>query len=154
MGSKRVEDRKRSSTAVQAAVRNHLHAIARGLAELFGEETGPAIAVLLDRAVEKLAEDTAAMIRADDIRNSGCNAGRIVDAANGGRPKAAEEARLDAIERYDRTFSVTAHLVSTLLAVAGEKDLACELRPSAERAGRTAALDRDSGELGPIPFET
>lgn len=154
MGSKRVEERQRSSTAVQAAVRNHLHSIARGLGELFGEETGPAIAVLLDRAVEKLAEDTADMMRADDFLNE-CEGARALDVGGSGdRISGAKEARLDAIDRYDRTFSVTANLVSTLLAVAGREDLACEVRPSTERAGRTAALDRDSGEFGIVPLES
>ena len=43
-----------------------------------------------------------------------------------------------AIEKYDGAFSSTANLVSTLLAMAGEKDLARRVRPSTRRAGQTA----------------
>jgi hypothetical protein len=43
-----------------------------------------------------------------------------------------------AIEKYDEAFSSTANMVSTLLAIAGEKDLARRVRPSTRRAGQTA----------------
>lgn len=155
MGSKTVADRQKSSMSVQTAVRNHMHIIARGLGEIYGEETGPAIAVLLDRAVEKLAQDTVSMLKADDGYTNGNDSTGVNNSkAYNGQGLVTREDRRDAIDRYDRTFSVTANLVSTLLAIAGEEDLACRVRPSAARRGRTAAMDRDSAEMQVLSLGT
>ena len=66
MVSKMVTDRQKSSESVQAAGRTHRDLVARGFAELFGEEAGPAIRILFDLFVKRLARDTEAMIDADD----------------------------------------------------------------------------------------
>jgi hypothetical protein len=52
-----------------------------------------------------------------------------------------------AIEGYDRTFSETANLVSVLLAVAGEKELAKRVRPSSRRPGQTAENAPAAGSI-------
>ena len=51
--------------------------------------------------------------------------------------EATLSAKNDAIEDYDRAFSVTANLFSALLDAAGKKDLAKKVRPSTRRAGQT-----------------
>lgn len=47
-------------------------------------------------------------------------------------------AKYAAIEAYDTAFSAAANLVSTLLEIAGQKDLAKRVRPSTRRPGQTA----------------
>jgi len=44
-----------------------------------------------------------------------------------------------AVERYDRSFSTTAGLLSHLLRAAGEEEIADEIKPSTRKPGRTAA---------------
>ncbi len=45
-----------------------------------------------------------------------------------------------AIETYDQAFACTANMVSTMLQVAGEKDLAKSVRPSTRRTGQTMEI--------------
>ena len=52
--------------------------------------------------------------------------------------EAALTAKHAAIDLYDDTFSIAADLVSTLLQVAGQTDLAKRVRPSTRRSGQTA----------------
>jgi hypothetical protein len=46
-------------------------------------------------------------------------------------------AKRERIEKYDAAFSSTANIVSALLQIAGEKELAGRVRPSGRRAGQT-----------------
>jgi hypothetical protein len=48
--------------------------------------------------------------------------------------------------RYDATFSQTATLVSTFLAIAGESELARRLRPSTRKRGQT--IEHAGGDNG------
>ncbi len=58
-------------------------------------------------------------------------------------------AKYASIETYDRTFSLAANLVSTLLDLAGQKDLARRVRPSTRRAGQTAEDAPSEGTVDP-----
>ena len=49
-----------------------------------------------------------------------------------------------AIEQYDRGFSLTASLLSILLKTTGEDELADRVRPSARRAGQTVAFETET----------
>ncbi|MDJ0761389.1 MAG: hypothetical protein QNJ97_00250 [Myxococcota bacterium] len=60
-------------------------------------------------------------------------------------------AKRAAIATYDEAFSATANLLSTLLSLAGEKDLAKRVRPSTRRSGQTA---EDAPNTGSQPFDT
>ncbi len=142
MGSNSVTKRCKSSACVQAAVRSHADAIARSLGEFFGEETGPAVAVLLDRIGERLEVDTNSMIRRDDelLGSIGEDPGRIAS-RNGNNKMLAMH---DAVDQYDRTFEKAAHLLSVLLNIAGQGELARQVRPSKSRAGLTAELADDN----------
>jgi len=55
-------------------------------------------------------------------------------------------ARNTAIEKYDRTFSKTADLMSSLLSIAGKDELAQRVRPSRRRSGQTAEVANDAKE--------
>lgn len=55
-----------------------------------------------------------------------------------------------AVEKRDRKFSAGANLISALLAVAGEDELARRVRPTGRNPGTTAAMDEDAGET-PAP---
>ncbi len=66
MVSKMVTDRQKSSESVQAAGRTHGDLVANGFAKLFGEEAEPAIRILFNLFVKRLAADTKVMIDADD----------------------------------------------------------------------------------------
>lgn len=57
--------------------------------------------------------------------------------------EAATIRKTRAIEAYDEVFSQTASLVSTLLRIAGETDLADRVRPSSRRRGQTVADEQD-----------
>ncbi len=119
--------RRKSSASVQVAIKEHAGIMARVMADLLGEETGPAVAVLLDRAFEQLEKDTIAMVRAESAH--------IKDVA----VEVNELAYHDACSQYDRTFSVVARLASTLLEVVGQTDVARLVGPSEQRPGLTVA---------------
>ena len=74
MPSKMVTDRQKSSESVQAACNTHRDAMASGIAETLGDPSLVKNALtLITKAVDRLREDTAAMITADDanIRERG-----------------------------------------------------------------------------------
>ncbi|MCP4677835.1 MAG: hypothetical protein GY854_20415 [Deltaproteobacteria bacterium] len=127
MSSQGVVARQKSSASVQVAIKNHTGAMARGMGDLLGEETGPAAAVLLDRALEQLETDTHAMLQAES------------DHLKDIEIEVNDLAFHDALRQYDRTFSVVARLASTLLEVVGETDIARKVGPSEQRPGLTAA---------------
>ena len=52
----------------------------------------------------------------------------------------------ESMKLYDRTFSATANLVSTLLKVAGENELARRVRPSTRKPGQTVEVAKDGPE--------
>jgi hypothetical protein len=61
-------------------------------------------------------------------------------------------AKQKAISSYDQTFSHTATLVSTFLAIAGETELARRVRPSTRKTGQTVEEAGDEGsEPGAAP---
>ncbi len=127
MSSNGVVARRKSSASVQAAIRNNTGTMARGMGDLLGEETGPATAVLLDRSLAQLEADTIAMVGAEKthLRDVGIEANDL--------------AFRDAVRNYDRTFLAVARLVSTLLQVVGEAEIAHQIGPSEQRPGLTAA---------------
>ena len=53
----------------------------------------------------------------------------------------------ESMEQYDRTFSAAANLISTLLKVSGESELARRVRPSTRKPGQTVEVAKD--ELAP-----
>ena len=53
----------------------------------------------------------------------------------------------ESMEQFDRTFSAAANLISTLLKVAGETELARRVRPSTRKPGQTVEVAKD--ELAP-----
>jgi len=127
MSSEGVVARRKSSASVQVAIKEHTGIIARGIGDLLGEETGPATAVLLDRALEQLETDTLAMVQAESVH--------LKDVA----VEMNDLAFHDALRQYDRTFSIAARLASTLLELVGQKDIARQVGPSEQRPGLTAA---------------
>jgi hypothetical protein len=91
------------------------------------------MAVVPAKLVEPLAEPTEALRLAlqevtDEQRESDM----------------AQIAKNQAIAEYDKAFAVAANLMSTLLEMAGERDLARRVRPSNRRPGTT--VDVAGGE--------
>ncbi|MGI5861574.1 MAG: hypothetical protein ACOX6T_05890 [Myxococcales bacterium] len=60
-----------------------------------------------------------------------------------------QQAKNRAIEEYDRTFSLTATLLSTLLEAAGEKTLARRVRPSTRHPGQTIEAAAEATTITP-----
>jgi hypothetical protein len=61
---------------------------------------------------------------------------------------AAYVAKKQAMDTFDTVFSCTANLVSALLHIAGEDELADRVRPSGRKTGRTVADARDDEATG------
>lgn len=60
----------------------------------------------------------------------------------------------EAMGRYDRTFSITANLISHMLRAAGEVELATRVRPSTRKPGQTIEDSKEEiGETGSEPAQ-
>jgi hypothetical protein len=70
MGSKMVVDRQKSAEAVLAAGRTHKDPLTSWFGESFGADAGPAVALIVSKAIARLERDLAAMVRADDANLS------------------------------------------------------------------------------------
>ncbi len=80
---------------------------------------------------------------ADDLRTALTDVGREVKEAN-----LTQLDRNRAVEEYDKAFLGIARTLETLYRLAGESELADQVRPSVRRPGRTATVVAQDGDVG------
>jgi hypothetical protein len=132
--SKMVVDRQKLATEVIAASRAHKSKAGSGVAKLLGCDFGSAAEHLMDASADKLEKITMTMVAAVEGHISKLDSGASLSAE-----------RVKAVEAYDKVFSKTAGLISAMLRIAGEEDLAERFRPVKNKPGRITNPDAQTG---------
>lgn len=128
MPSKLVTDRQKSADAVCMAAEVHADRVQAAVATLLSPhldeskgEALPDVATLMRLLSRALRASKEGMIAADEAHEA----------------QTTQAAKKGAMEGYDGLFGAVAGLLSHLLLVAGERELAAKVKPSARRPGQT-----------------